>query len=147
MEDTERKSTTDEFTQPKLVDVRENWNCIKPHIEEILKENPNLSYIPEDVYSDCVNEKAFLFASPLGFLVLTIEIDRYTKDKTLYMWIAYTYKKGTNQWVAHKDWLNAVAKHFDCSYIEAQSNVDALEPYAIKHGWSLDARVYKRKVN
>ncbi len=146
MESMEGKSTTDGFVEPTLIDVRANWSCIKPHIEKLLKENPTQTFIPEDVYCDCINEKAYLFASPVGFLILTIEIDRYTKDKTLYMWIAYTYKKGTNQWVAHADWLNKVAKHFGCKYIEAQSNVDELEPYALKHGWSLDTRIYRRNV-
>lgn len=147
MESMERKSITDRFITPVLVDVRENWGQIKPCLEEILKQNPNLTFLPEDVYSECVNDRAFLFSSPVGFIVFTIETDRYTKDKTLYMWIAYTYTKGANQWVAHKDWLNTVAKHFDCKYIEAQSNVDELEPYAIKHGWTLDTRIYRRQVD
>ena len=89
MEDTERKSTTE---LPKPADIRQCWDKIKPGIVEILKENSFLTYIPEDVYSECVNERAFLYTSSVGFLILTIEIDRFTKDKTLLLWIAYTYE-------------------------------------------------------
>ena len=144
MESTERRSTTE---LPVFSNIRKCWDKVKPGIVEILKNNPTLTFIPEDVYSECVNENAYLFTSPKGFLVFTIEIDRYTKDKTLYMWIAYTYTKGANQWVAHVDWLNHVAESFGCSYIEAQSNVDKFEQYAVKNGWSLDRRIYRRKVN
>ena len=84
MEDTERRLTID-FVKPVLTDIRSTWNTVKPGIKQILRDNPSLTFIPEDVYSECVNERAFLFTSPKGFLVFTIEIDRYTKDKTLYM--------------------------------------------------------------
>ena len=146
MQDTERRSTTDDFVEPVLTDIRSTWNIIKPGLESILADNSSLTFIPEDVYSECVNERAFLFTSPIGFLVLTIETDRYTKDKTLYMWIAYTYKKGGRHWLAHQDWINALAKESGCKYIEAQSHVPELEPYAIARGWNTDTRVYRRKV-
>ena len=145
MENTERRLTTD-FVEPVLTDIRSTWNTVKPGIAQILKDNPSLTFIPEDVYSECVNERAFLFTSPTGFLVLTIEIDRYTKDKTLYMWLAYTYEIGGHEWVSHEGWIENVAKELDCKFIEAQSNVPGFESYAVANGWSLDTRVYRRKV-
>jgi|TARA_R100001463_G_scaffold111597_1_gene166461 hypothetical protein len=122
------------------------WDTVKPGLEEILRDNPNLTFFPEDVYSECVNERAFLFTSRKGFLVLTIEIDRYTKDKTLYMWVAYTYATGEHQWVTHQTWINDVAKNLGCKFIEAQSNVSSFEEYAVENGWSLDTRIYRRNV-
>tara|TARA_Y100001937_G_scaffold83397_1_gene112826 strand:- start:847 stop:1287 length:441 start_codon:yes stop_codon:yes gene_type:complete len=145
MEDTERRLTID-FVEPVLTDIRSTWNTVKPGIKQILRDNPSLTFIPEDVYSECVNERAFLFTSPKGFLVLTIEVDRYTKDKTLYMWLAYTYDIGGHQWIAHEQWMESVAKELDCKFIEAQSNVPGFESYAVANGWSLDTRVYRRKV-
>jgi hypothetical protein len=143
MESTERRSTTE---LPVFSNIRECWDKVKPGIVEILKNNPTLTFIPEDVYSECVNENAYLFTSLKGFLVFTIEIDRYTKDKTLYMWIAYTYEKGGHEWLAHEEWIESVAKQLDCKFIEAQSNVPAFESYAVKNGWNLDTRIYRRKV-
>tara|TARA_R100000654_G_scaffold67868_1_gene96549 strand:+ start:151 stop:525 length:375 start_codon:yes stop_codon:yes gene_type:complete len=122
------------------------WDTVRPGLEEVLRDNPNLTFFPEDVYSECVNERAFLFTSPKGFLVLTIEIDRYTKDKTLYMWVAYTYATGEHQWVTHQTWINDVAKNLGCKFIEAQSNVSSFEEYAVENGWSLDTRIYRRNV-
>ena len=145
MEDTERRLTID-FVEPVLTDIRSTWNTVKPGVKQILRDNPSLTFIPEDVYSECVNERAFLFTSPKGFLVLTIEVDRYTKDKTLYMWLAYTYDIGGHQWIAHEQWMESVAKELDCKFIEAQSNVPGFESYAVANGWSLDTRVYRRKV-
>ena len=147
MEDMERRSTTNVFVEPVLTDIRSTWNIVKPGLESILADNPSLTFIPEDVYSECVNERAFLFTSPVGFLVITTETDRYTKDKTLYMWIAYTYKKGGHEWLAHEEWIEGVARQLECKFIEAQSNVPELEPYAVKRGWSLDTRIYRRTVS
>ena len=146
MEDMERRLITNDFVKPVLTDIRSTWNIVKPGLESILADNPTLTFIPEDVYSECVNERAFLFTSPKGFLVLTIEVDRYTKDKTLYMWLAYTYDIGGHQWIAHEQWMESVAKELDCKFIEAQSNVPGFESYAVANGWSLDTRVYRRKV-
>ena len=79
MESMERRSTTE---LPLPADIRQCWDKIKPGLVEIIKENPLLTFIPEDVYSECVNERAFLYTSPVGFLVLTVEVDTFTKDKT-----------------------------------------------------------------
>ena len=114
MESTERRSTTE---LPVFTDIRQCWDKIKPGIVEIIKENPYLTYIPEDVYSECVNERAFLYTSSVGFLILTMEIDRFTKDKTLLLWIAYTYEKGGHEWLAHDEWFNDLAKEAGCKYL------------------------------
>ena len=39
-----------------------------------------------------------------------------------------------------------IAKQLDCKFIEAQSNVPDFESYAVKNGWNLDTRIYRRKV-
>lgn len=144
MESTERKSTIEE---PKVADIRKCWSVVKPGILDILKENPTLTFIPEDVYSECVNERAFLYMSSVGFLILTIEVDQFTKDKTLLLWIAYTYKKGGHQWVAHEEWFNNLAKSAGCKYLEARSRVPEMESYTKKIGWELDTRIYRKEVN
>ena len=143
MESTERKSTTE---LPKPADIRQCWDKIKPGIVEIIKENPYLTYIPEDVYSECVNERAFLYTSSVGFLILTMEIDRFTKDKTLLLWIAYTYEKGGHEWLAHDEWFNDLAKEAGCKYLEARSRVPEMEAYTKKIGWELDTRIYRKDI-
>ena len=143
MEGTERKSTIEE---PVYTDIRKCWNVIKTGILDILKENPHLTYIPEDVYSECVNERAFLYTSPVGFLILTTEVDQFTKDKTLLLWIAYTYNKGWHNLLSHEGWFNNLAKEAGCKYLEARSRVPEMESYTKTIGWELDTRIYRKKV-
>jgi len=142
----ERKSITS-ISEPQLADIRSCWPQVKEGIENILTQIPALTFIPEDVYSECVNENAFLFTSPTGFLVLTIEIDKYTKHKTLYIWLAYTYTKGNHEWLGHEGWFENTARSLGCKYIEAQSAIPEMEPYAIKRGWNVDARIFRRQVD
>jgi len=144
MESTGRKSTIEE---PVYTDIRKCWNVIRTGILEVLKENPHLTYIPEDVYSECVNERAFLYTSPVGFLILTIEVDQFTKDKTLLLWIAYTYNKGGHNWLSHEEWFNNLAKEAGCKYLEARSRVPEMESYVEQIGWELDTRIYRKKVD
>ena len=145
MVSTEGRSTT-EFIEPKPTDIRSCWDKIRPGIVEILRENSFLTFIPEDVYSECVNERAFLYTSPVGFLVLTVEVDQFTKDKTLLLWIAYTYEKGRHEWLAHDEWFNDLAKEAGCKYLEARSRVPEMETYTKKIGWELDTRIYRKDI-
>ena len=144
MESTEGKSTIE---VPQPTDIRQCWEKIKPGIVEILKDNPFLTFIPEDVYSECVNERAFLYTSSVGFLVLSVEIDQFTKDKTLLLWIAYTYEKGGHEWAVHEKWFDNLAKSIGCKYLDARSRVPEMESYTKKIGWELDTRIYRKEVN
>ena len=47
-------------------DIREEWWWIRPAIEELLAENPTLTYIPEDVYAEVKAERAMLFVAEGG---------------------------------------------------------------------------------
>lgn len=142
MGSTERKSTIEE---PVYTDIRQCWDKVKPGIVEIIREDPFITFIPEDVYSECVNERAFLYTSSVGFLILAVEVDQFTKDKTLYMWLAYTYEKGGHNWMAHEEWFNRLASEAGCRYIEARSHIPELEPYAVADGWNTE-KVYRKRV-
>tara|TARA_R100000935_G_C2799586_1_gene149828 strand:+ start:551 stop:997 length:447 start_codon:yes stop_codon:yes gene_type:complete len=140
-------SNDSSFVEPQLTDVRSCWPKVKKGVESILKENPILTFIAEDVYSECVNERAFLFTSDKGFLVLTEEVDTITKDKTLLIWIAYTYEKGAGNWLDHVEWFNTLAISANCKFIEARSRVSEMREYAVANGWEIDTIVYRRHVN
>ena len=59
-----------EFVQPVVTDIRTCWEEVREGIQNILDRSPSLTYMPEDVYSECVNGRSMLFTSPLGFVVL-----------------------------------------------------------------------------
>ena len=129
-----------------MADIRLEWDNVRPGIEDILAGSPQLTFLPEDVYSECVNGRATLLTSPIGFLVLTSQIDTFTNDKTLLIWLAYTYVKGTNNWLDHVEWFESIARNLGCRFIEARSAVPKMEAYALRNGWSLDTRIYTREV-
>ena len=135
-----------DFVNPEVADIRVEWDNVKPGIEAILAASPQLTFLPEDVYSECVNGRATLLVSPAGFLVLTTEIDTFTNDKTLLIWIAYTYVRGANNWLDHVEWFETIAHNLGCRFIEGRSAVPRMEAYALRNGWTLDTRIYTREV-
>ena len=137
----------EDFTLPQLTDIRQCWDEVKTGIESIIADDPNLTFRPEDVYSECVNGRAELFTSPIGFLVLSTEIDPFTGDRTLLIWIAYVYETGKHNWMKHVQWFEELARKTGCRYIEARSSVPQMEEYALGQGFSLNTRVYTKEVN
>ena len=135
-----------EIIQPVLTDIRTCWVQVKKGIEEILSASPRLTYMAEDVYSECVNDRAMLFTSPLGFVVLVVDTDQFTNDKTLVVWAGYVYETGKNNWLDHIDWFDNLAQHLGCRFIEAQSAVPELESYFTSTGWELETKIYTREV-
>ena len=133
-----------EFVAPEVTDIRAEWARIKPGIEKILADTPQLTFLPEDVYSECVNDRATLLTSPAGFVILTTESDPFTKDRTLLIWLAYMHVKNTNSWLDHVEWFEGVARGLKCKFIEMRSAVPKMEASAFRNGWYLDTRVYTR---
>jgi hypothetical protein len=134
------------FVSPEAADIRLEWDNVKPGIEKILVDSPHLTFLPEDVYSECVNGRATLLVSPAGFLVLTTEVDAFTGDSTLLIWLAYMYVRSTNSWLDHVEWFEGVARTLGCKFIEMRSTLPKMEAYARRNGWKLDARVFTREV-
>ena len=142
VESTDKKSTIEDFVP---TDIRTCWDEVKPGIEEILKDRL-LSYRPEDVYAAGVSERAFLYKASHGFVILTVEIDEFTKERTLFVWLGYMYETGNNVWVQTRDWFDKLAKSIGCQYVGAHTKIKELDTYFLKEGWELDTRVFRRKV-
>ena len=62
-QDAEDTATAD---KPILTHIREEWVWVKRGIEEILAEQAQLTFRPEDVYAACLNEEAHLWVAPAG---------------------------------------------------------------------------------
>jgi hypothetical protein len=68
-------------------ELRKVWQYIKPGLEVVLKKSPE-AWIPEDIYSDCFNQRSMLWAfvednTVVGFVVLQPMGDN------LHIWVAY----------------------------------------------------------
>ena len=142
VESTDKNSTIEELA---FTDIRTCWDEVRPGIEEILKDR-TLNYRPEDVYAACVAEQAFLYKASYGFVILTVEVDEFTKERTLFVWLGYTYEKGNNIWVQTRAWFDKIARSIGCTYVGAHTKIKELETYFVKEGWELDTRIFRRKV-
>lgn len=72
-------------------DIREKWETVKPALEEI-KRRFNAPWRPEDIYAECVYGEARLYSSeedPDKFAVVKINVDKYTKERSLFVWVAW----------------------------------------------------------
>ena len=74
---------------PARANIREEWAWVKQGIEEILAEQPQLTFIPEDVYAACLNQEAHLWVAPEGFVITTGERDEFTGARTFLVWLAW----------------------------------------------------------
>ena len=83
-QDAENMATED---KPLLANVRQEWDWVKQGIDEILAEQPQLTFRPEDVYAAVLNGEALLWVAPEGFVVTTVEVDEFTGAKTFLLWL------------------------------------------------------------
>jgi hypothetical protein len=77
----------------KLADIRTEWDRIKPDLDA-LRWKINAAWRLEDVYAACVNQSAFLYVAPEGFIVVQPVTDTYTLDRYLHIWIAVSTAPG-----------------------------------------------------
>jgi hypothetical protein len=80
------------------VKLQDCWDDILPKIEEIMHDLPWKDFRKEDIYTSCANGNAAIFVdsdAPLGESFFIARIDEYesTKEKVLFLWIAYSYLK------------------------------------------------------
>ena len=140
------KSTV--VTEPVAVDIRSVWDWVKVGIEEILAEQPQLTYKAEDVYAACVNLKAVLYITDAedGFVVCSPEVDQTTGDRTLLMWIAWTKVRGESCVAKYYDFFADVAREHGFKNIETRTPIPAMEQYLVQQGWTKDTVVYTRAI-
>jgi len=133
---------------PICVDIREQWDWVREGVEEILAEQPQLTYRAEDVYAACVNQKALLWVTEQfdGFVVATPETDSHTGDRTFLVWIAWTKVRGQNCVIKHYDFFADIARENGHKHIEVRTPITAMEPYLLSQGWSKETVIYTRSL-
>ena len=127
-----------------LAHVRDEWHWVKEGVEEILAEQSQLTFRPEDVYAACLNEEAHLWVAPEGFVITTGERDQFTGQRTFLLWLAWTKKRGQNCAVKYYPFFEHVARENGFQKIETRTPVSALEEYFVADGWTKDTVVYTR---
>jgi hypothetical protein len=129
---------------PVIADIRKEWDWVKVGVKEILIDQPQLTYRPEDVYAECVNGNATLFVLGKNFAITTVYLDKYTDDKIFLGWLTW----GKNIQNAHRyvHFFEKVARDCGCVYMEGRTSIDRLGEYYLENDWKLETRVFRRKL-
>ena len=130
---------------PVVADIRKEWDWVKIGINEILIDQPELTYRAEDVYAECINGDATLFILEKNFAITTIYLDKYTNDKIFLGWLTW----GKNMQNCHRlvNFFEQVARDCGCVYLEGRTSIDRLGEYYLENGWELETRVFRRKLD
>jgi len=111
--------------------LREVWDTIKPYLEQMRRDWPELgTWRVEDVYAEVLREQAVIYMTEDGFAVCTLETDKYSGRTDLFIWIAYAYDN--NRGGMLQKYLPSfieVAKHLGCSGVATASNHPALAQF------------------
>ena len=129
---------------PVVADIRKEWDWVKVGVKEILIDQPQLTYRPEDVYAECVSGNATLFVLGKNFAITTVYLDKYTDDKIFLGWLTW----GKNIQNAHKyvHFFEKIARDCGCVYMEGRTSIDRLGEYYLENDWKLETRVFRRKL-
>ena len=132
--------------KPTFAQVREEWVWVKRGIEEILAEQPQLTFRPEDVYAACLNGEAHLWVAPEGFVITTAEVDEFTGAKTFLLWLAWAKNRGQSCAIKYLPFFAELARENGFKNIETRTPIAALEDYFLAEGWKKDTVIYTREL-
>jgi hypothetical protein len=131
---------------PTLAHIREEWVWVKHGIEEILAEQAQLTFRPEDVYAACLNEEAHLWVAPEGFVITTAERDEFTGARAFLLWLAWAKNRGQSYAIRYLPFFTQLARDSGFKTLETRTPVLALEAYFLAEGWNKDTVVYTREL-
>ena len=126
--------------------IEDNIHWVAPAVEEILADNPQLTYTAADVYLACAQGQATLWTTDEGMVVTTGETDIFTGKRTMLVWLAWSKKRGTNIAAKHEDFFIEQAKQGGFVKLEIRSAVPELKEYILAQGWQLHTIVYTRDI-
>ena len=106
---------------PVVGNLREEWHWVKKGIEEIIRLDPYVTYIPEDVYHSIKSGESTLWVHPDIFTVTSITTDVFNEERTLTIWLAWAKKRGTKNAAYHMPFYEEVARRANCATVEVRS--------------------------
>jgi|TARA_R110000803_G_scaffold103247_1_gene171342 hypothetical protein len=131
--------------EPIFSDIKLEWDWIKPQIKQILLEQPELTYRPEDVYASCVNGTAKLVTLDRNkFAVVEVNTDVFTHKKSLNVWVAGATEEGKSgaTILTYTGFFEKFARECGCSYLECSTSKASLGRLYNSIGMSLKLQIY-----
>ena len=132
---------------PVFSDIRTEWSWVRPAIEDILEDDEYLTFLPEDVYAACINEKAHLLVTEDGFVVTVGEADAFSGERALLVWLAAAKEQGQGLVNVHEEFFMQAAKDAGYSKLTVKSRVPNMRNYLTEMGWDIETVVYSRRVS
>lgn len=131
---------------PVFGDIRKEWHWVKPGIQEILSESSSLTFRAEDVYAACISQQAVLWVAEDGFVISTSEVDPFTDERTMFLWLAWAKERGNDLVSKYNGFFEQVARDAGYKQMETRSPFLGLMPHLTERGWNVDTVVYTRKL-
>jgi hypothetical protein len=123
---------------PVVASIRNEWDWVKPGIEEILSLDPNATIRPEDVYHSVLSGESALYIHDNFFVVATIDVDQFNGRRTLSSVLSWAKERGGRNFITHSKWFEDLARQFNCERVEAKSSQMPVVDYAVKNmGWEI----------
>lgn len=116
----------------KMTDIRLAWDIIKPDIDA-LRVDLNMEWRSEDVYSQCLTGKSFLWGCSDGFVIVHPRENPFTLEKELFVWICVSHI-GDGLTEYYPD-ICAIAKDVHCTSIVFESPRDGFRKLAKANNW------------
>jgi hypothetical protein len=131
---------------PVFSDIRAEADWVIPAVQEILDEQPQLSFTTNDIYIACKEGSAALWVAEEGFVISTGETDTFTGDRTFLVWVAWARERRQSCVIKYYDFFADVARKSGFKRIEVRTPIKKLEPYLVIEGWVIDTVVYTREL-
>ena len=134
----------EKVSYPAVTDIRPEWGWVRPIIERILERSPQFTYLPEDVYTACKSGNAQFWVNDDGFVISAIEVDRFTGEKSFFIWLAGAKEIGGDQALAFDEFFCQVALQSGCTRMETRTSVPEVGDHLSNAGWKKDHVVYSQ---
>lgn len=145
----ERENTQEEdFTGLRLSNIKQEWDWVKIGLQEIYDADPHSSQRPEDVYADCVYERAKLFVMENKELfVVFSELKDGDSARHLVLWMCWAAKKGSRKMGIWLPDVERFAKKHGYKSVMCETSSLGIADYAVKdYGYFIDTIVLKKLV-
>ena len=109
---------------PTLADIKKEWHWVRPGLEEILDNDPNVYEIPEDIYAACVNGRASLWVTDRYFVVTQTFVDNTVP--CFLIWYAWSKDRGAKHSLAGHPFFEQMARDMGCRVMLTQTSKTSL---------------------
>ena len=140
------ETSTVVVNDPIFADIQVHAYWVLPAIDEILKEQPQLTFTSRDVYLACEEGAAVLWVADEGFVVSTGETDPFTRERTFLVWLAWARELGQNCVVKHYSFFEKAAREAGFKKVEVRTPIPKMERYLLSEGWDKDTVIYTREL-